>query len=96
MVEILNWYVVELLPAFHASTTLIRPVEGLLIRVFLHGSIARVPIYTIRNAFDVGISQDVISIRSTLRETFAKRHAAIRKPAKVTLGVDQRANHLSH
>lgn len=78
MVEILNWYVVEFLPAFHASTALIGPVEGLLIRVFLDGSVARVPIYTIRNAFDVGISEDVVSIRSTLRETFAERHAAIR------------------
>jgi hypothetical protein len=68
MVEIFNWDIVEFLPALHAATALIRPVKGLLVGVFLDSCVTCVPINTILDAFDIGISKDVVGVRPTLRE----------------------------
>lgn len=69
MVKIFNWDIVEFLPALHAATALIRPVKGLLVCIFLDGCVPCVPVNTLLNAFDIGISKDIVSIRSTLRVT---------------------------
>lgn len=63
--------------------------------IFHDGRIASLPVDSIGKAFDVGVRKHDIRIASSLRETFAKVHPAVREPPFETEDINQTSHHES-